>query len=369
MKTMMESVALCLLATGLTSGQLLAADPTTSAQSEPSKNGGKITDLFPDAAVAKGKNVEVKRSQFDDAMAGLKATLASRGQALTPEDAAVAEPQVLARLIQIQLLLAQANDADKADGKNATTKRIDDMRQHWGGEEGLNRQLKAVGTTQEEMRSKMLEETTAEAALERQLNIKVNQDDIKKFYDDNPAKFEEPEMVRASHILLSTRNMDTNTELTEEQKTAKHKLAEDLLKRARGGEDFAKLARQYSEDPGSKDKGGEYQFPRGQMVPEFESAAFSLKTNEVSEIVTTTFGYHIIKLSEKIPAKKVEFAKVAPDIREYLKQQQMQKRQQELKDYLAKLQKDAKVEILDEKLKVKETSEPPALDGKKANSN
>ena len=82
---------------------------------------------------------------------------------------------------------------------------------------------------------------------------------------------------------------------------------EGLLKRARAGEDFAKLAKEYSEDPGSKDKGGEYKFPRGQMVPEFEAAAFSLGTNQVSDIVTTRFGYHIIKLSEKIPARKVEY--------------------------------------------------------------
>ena len=99
--------------------------------------------------------------------------------------------------------------------------------------------------------------------------------------------------------------------MTEEQKAAKRKEMEGLLKRARAGEDFAKLAKEYSEDPGSKDKGGEYTFPRGQMVPEFEAAAFSLNTNQVSDIVTTRFGYHIIKLSEKIPAQKVEFAKVA----------------------------------------------------------
>src|SRR5204862_2482637 len=131
----------------------------------------------------------------------------------------------------------------------------------------------------------------------------------------------------------------------------KDKGAEALLKRARAGEDFAKLAKDNSEDRGSKDKGGEYQFPRGQMVPEFEAAAFSLKTNEVSDIVTSQFGYHIIKLSEKIPAKKVELAKVAPKVKDYLAQQQMQKRQQEIQDYMTKLKKDADVQILDEKLK------------------
>jgi peptidyl-prolyl cis-trans isomerase C len=135
------------------------------------------------------------------------------------------------------------------------------------------------------------------------------------------------------------------------------------VKRARAGEDFAKLAKENSDDPGSKDKGGEYQFARGQMVPEFEAAAFSLKTNEVSDVVTTQYGYHVIKLSEKIPAKKVELAKVAPEVKDYLKQQQMQTRQQDLQDYLAKLKRDSNVQILDEDLKPKgtEASEAPRI--------
>src|SRR6185369_15353442 len=126
---------------------------------------------------------------------------------------------------------------------------------------------------------------------------------------------------------------NTGTELTEDKKTAKRKLAEDLWKRARAGEDFAKLAKEYSEDPGSKELGGEYTFPRGKMVPEFEAAAFSLKTNQVSDIVTTQFGYHIIKLSEKLPAKKVEMAKVSQDIKDYLKGQAVSK---QLPDYMEK---------------------------------
>ena len=169
-------------------------------------------------------------------------------------------------------------------------------------------------------------------------------------------------MVRASHILLMTTDPKTNAELTEEQKAAKHKEMEGLLTRARAGEDFAKLAKEYSEDPGSKDKGGEYTFPRGQMVPEFEAAAFSLGTNQVSDIITTRFGYHIIKLSEKIPAKKVDYAKAAANIKDGLTQQAMQK---QFPDYIAKLKKDAGVEILDEKLKAQELPDAqPSPDSK-----
>src|ERR1035441_7982101 len=163
-------------------------------------------------------------------------------------------------------------------------------------------------------------------------------------------------MARASHILLTTTDPKTNAELTEDQKSAKHKEMEGLLKRARAGEDFAKMAKEYSEDPGSKDKGGEYTFPRGQMVPEFEAAAFSLGTNQVSDIITTRFGYHIIKLLEKIPAKKIEYAKALTNIKDGLTQQALQK---QFPDYIAKLKKDAGVEILDEKLKAQQLPEPP----------
>src|SRR4029077_13039730 len=202
----------------------------------------------------------------------------------------------------------------------------------------------------------MTEESVAETVLERELKVTVADEDIKKFYTDNPAEFEEPEMVRASHILLSTRDMETNKELPDDKKAAKHKLAEDLLKRARSGEDFAKLAKEYSEDPGSKDQGGEYKFPRGKMVKELETVSCALKTNEVSDIVTTQFGYHIIKLSEPLPAKKRELAEVSTKIKDYLKQQAMQK---ELPAYITTLKKEVGLEILDESLKPKETSGLP----------
>jgi parvulin-like peptidyl-prolyl isomerase len=147
---------------------------------------------------------------------------------------------------------------------------------------------------------------------------------------------------------------ETKAPVSDEKKLAKRKVAEELLKRARAGEDFAKLAKEFSEDPGSRENGGEYKFSRGQMVAPFETAAFALATNQVSDIVTTQFGYHIIKLSEKIPARKITLdesidgMKVSDQVKEILQQQQLAKL---MPDYIQKLQKDGKVEILDEKLK------------------
>jgi peptidyl-prolyl cis-trans isomerase C len=303
--------------------------------------------------VAKGKGIEIKRSQVDAALIGVKAGLNAQGRAVSPDQMLQFERQVLNDIIGLQILLSKATDADRAKGKEMFQKGLDRLKKDnkltdEEFDEKLATSLKVQGVTRAEWDKQRLEQATAGAVLERELKVNITDDEVKKFYDENPAKFEQPEMVRASHILIATRDQATNSELNEEQKKAKLKLAEDIRKRAVAGEDFAKLAKEYSEDPGSKDKGGEYTFPRGQMVPEFEAAAFSLGTNQVSDIVTTQFGYHIIKLSEKIPAKKVELAKVSDDLKEGLKTQELQK---QLPDYLEKLQKEANVEILDARLK------------------
>ncbi|MCX6923928.1 MAG: peptidylprolyl isomerase [Verrucomicrobia bacterium] len=326
----------------------------TNATAAP-KPAVKTADLFGNKVVAKGKNVEVTRGQLDDEVIRLKAQAAARNQNIPPEQMGQMERQILEQLIQVQLLQAKATPADKVAGKALAEKRLAEATTRLGSEDALNRQLKLMGATREEVLAKWTESATAETVLKRELKVNITDADAKKYFDDNPARFEEPEMVRASHILLMTTDPKTNAELSDEQKAAKRKQMEGLLKRARAGEDFAKLAKDYSEDPGSKDKGGEYKFPRNQMVPEFEAAAFSLNTNQVSDIVTTRFGYHIIKLSEKIPAKKVEYDKAASDIKEGLTQQALQK---QFPEYLAKLKADAGVEILDEKLKAQELPDP-----------
>ena len=345
-------VAIALPVWGAAPGQSASTNAASAAKPAP-----RGMDLFGGKVLAKGKGVEVTRGQLDDEVIRVKAQAAAHNQNIAPEQMGRLERQILEQLIQVQLLEAKATEADKAAGKAVAEKRFAEARTRLGSDEAMNRQLTLMGATREEVLAKWIESATAEAVLKRELKVNVTDTDAKTFYNANPTRFEQPEMVRASHILLMTTDPKTNTELTEDQKTAKHKEMEGILKRARAGEDFAKLAQEYSEDPGSKDKGGEYTFPRGQMVPEFEAAAFSLSTNQVSDIVTTRYGYHIIKLSEKIPAKKVEFEKALPDIKEGLTQQELQK---QFPDYVAKLKTDANVEILDEKLKAIELPKPTA---------
>jgi peptidyl-prolyl cis-trans isomerase C len=358
MRQTTKSLVLLLAVTGLTAGRVPAAQPAATNAAPAAKSDSKLTDLFGSTVVAKGKGFEIKRGQLDEDVIRAKSQLAANGRPIPPDQTVQVERQILEQLINVQLLQAKATDADKATAKTLAEKRFADVKTKLGSDEALNRQLKVMGATREEVLTKWTEALTAETTAKRELKVNVTDADAKKYYDENPARFEKPEMVRASHILLTTRDPATNGELSDDKKAAKRKQMEDILKRARAGEDFAKLAKEYSEDPGSKDKGGEYTFPRGQMMPEFEAAAFSLKTNQVSDIVTTSYGYHIIKLSEKIPAQKVEYATAAADLKDGLAQQAMQK---QLPDYLQQLRKDAGVQILDEKLKPVETPDMPGL--------
>jgi parvulin-like peptidyl-prolyl isomerase len=311
--------------------------------------------------VAKGKGVEIKRSEFDTAFVAVKSAATARGSRIPPEFINTLERQVLNDLIGMRLLLNKATAEDRAKGKEEFEKSFQEYKTREKitdaeFEERLGPQLVAQGLTREKWQQQRVDQGIIKLVLERELKPSVTDEDVKKYYDEHPSDFEQPEMVRASHILIGTRDPGTGAELPEAKKQEKRKQIEEILKRARGGEDFAKLAREFSEDPGSKDQGGEYTFPRGKMVPPFESAAFSLNTNQISDIVTTQFGYHIIKLSEKIPAQKVELAKVADDLKEQLKQRAIQ---EELKEYMPKLMAEANVEILDEKLKPRDPTPAP----------
>ena len=137
--------------------------------------------------------------------------------------------------------------------------------------------------------------------------------DVQRFYNDTLSQYQTPEQIRASHILLNTAG---------KEEAAVRKQAEDLLRQVKGGADFAALAIKFSEDTGTKAKGGDLDyFGRGRMVPEFETAAFALAPGQISELVKTQYGFHIIKLVDKKAAVTRPFDDVRPQIEEQVKRQ------------------------------------------------
>ena len=312
-----------------------------------------MTALFGDPAVAKGKGFEIKQSELDEVVTGIKSAAAAHNENIPPEQMTGIKAQMLNRLIQIQILLQKATDADKAEGKTKADAQVAALLTRAGSQEKFELQLKAVGMTTDELRTKITQEATATATLTRALGITVTDAEVKQYYDTHPADFEQSESAHVEHILMLTINPATRAPLSDDQIKAKRQQIDDLLKRAKAGEDFSKLATQYSEDPGSKEKGGELPpFSHGDMVPEFEAAAFAMKTNTVSDVVTTSYGYHIIKSLGKNPAKKLALTDkvpltdltIADKIKDFLTQQKTQKL---APAYLESLKKTADVEILD----------------------
>jgi peptidyl-prolyl cis-trans isomerase C len=308
-----------------------------------------------DKVVARGTGFEITRSQLDKEIARAQAQAAAQGRTFPSEVVSQVHRDILEQLINVQLLEAKATAADKAAGKEQAQKRLAEAKAKSGSEAAFAGKLKRMGATTDEVLAKWTEALTANAVLERELKIKVTDQDVRKEYDTNTNQFQAPEKVRISHILVGTRDHTSGAQLLPDEQAAKRKQAEALLKRARAGEDFAKLAREYSDDLASKEGGGEYTFAHGEMFPEVENAAFALKPNEISDIVVSAYGFHIIKLNERIPAHQIKFADATADIRAALIAQAIQQR---FPDYIAKLRKEGGVEILDAKLRPRETMDP-----------
>lgn len=169
-------------------------------------------------------------------------------------------------------------------------------------------------------------------------NSNIQENELKTYYKAHKDEFTTPEMVKARHILVRVEK----TASEEDKKKAKERIG-DILMKVKGSEDFARLASELSEDPGTKEKGGDLGFfQKGSMLPEFEAAAFSLKPGEISGIVETQFGYHVIKVEEKKASVVEPFEKVSQKIKDKILSDRKTTLVQKLID---KAMKDSNVEM------------------------
>ncbi len=271
--------------------------------------------------VAKVNGEEIKKDQLLEEADKLKAQLAQMGQ---PQQAANDQfyRQVLDGMIARTLL----TQAAKAQGVTATEEEVkqevDGLRARFPTPEAFQQALTAQGIDEKKLLDEARKQLAVQKFVESKILAQVSVTDAaaKDFYDKNPTQMKRPEQVHARHILIRA---DASAPEADKQK-AKAK-AEDLLARAKKGEDFAKLASENSDDPGSKTQGGDLSwFGRGQMVEPFDKAVFALQPNQLSSVVETQFGYHVIQVLEKKPESTVPFEEAKDRISEYLKKQQSQ---------------------------------------------
>lgn len=292
-------------------------EPVKPVQAKPAKKPAvdKVVVTVNGVAIKSG----IVESRLDNAMKMEMARMASSTAANLPAGAMQTLRDRRRKDIIDGLILEQLVDQKMKERKIQVAKEdidaaVDDiMTKNSITLDQIKEQLGKSGITLEVFRKQLERTIGLEKVLETEMKAagessEATEAEAKKFYDDNPKRFSSPEQVRASHILIKADPKD------EAAKTAAKTKIADLLKRARGDEDFAELAKQYTEDDGSKATGGEYVFPRGRMVKPFDDAAFSLEVGQISDIVETTFGYHIIKLSEKIPAETTSFEEAKEDI-------------------------------------------------------
>ncbi|MFT8321705.1 MAG: peptidylprolyl isomerase [Bacillus sp. (in: firmicutes)] len=192
----------------------------------------------------------------------------------------------------------------------------------YGGEESFNAALKSNNASKADIEEQMERYLKIKKLLTP--TIKITDDEIKSYFNENKATYAQAEQVEASHILV------------EDEKTAK-----EVKKKLDDGEDFADLAKEYSTDTASKASGGELgYFGKGEMAAEFEDAAFSMKENEISDPVKTEFGYHIIKVTGHKEAKDAKLEDHKEEIKETLLEQKLQT---EYSTWLEKKKADYKI--------------------------
>jgi len=312
-----------------------SAKSDKKASADKSATPGK-SDAMPDpVAVVEGKPISKAELQKE-----FNSALAAAGKPASDLTAAQKQQgyhEVLNHMIIERLLLKRAADVKVTD--EDVDKSIAQFKAQIP-EDKFNEELKKSGLTLEKVKENVRTSLKNEKWIESQIadKVAVTDADAQAFYDKNADKFKQPESVRASHILFAI-PQDAKPEVA----TEKEKLAKATEERIKKGEDFAKLATELSDDPGSKANGGDLSFfARGEMVPEFSDTAFKLKVGDVSDPVKSQFGYHIIKVTGKKEARTVPFDETKDKLVAYLKEQ---KSRQAVTQLISSLREKADVKV------------------------
>lgn len=292
----------------------------------------------PTDVVAKVNGVKITRQEVDRAVKIMVAQAPVKKPVPT-ELLKQAEASAINQLVSSEVLYQEGLKMQNKDLDKEVAEQSAKRKAAFKSPADYEKALKELGLSEKDLSDLTRKEIVINNLLEKEVvsKVTVTEAEVQKFYDENKEKFKTEESVRASHILIGADEKAS----ADDKKKAKEK-AEAVRKKIAAGEDFAALAKTESTCPSASQGGDLGFFSKGQMVPEFEKAAFALKPGEVSEVVETKFGYHVIKAVEKKPAGTVSFEEAKKNIEGYLK---AQKSRDQVNAYLEKLRKAAKIEI------------------------
>lgn len=271
---------------------------------------------------------EIKKARDTYAMEGIFPAKAELAQL---------EQDILERLIERELLWQQAAHIGICVTDEAVSAELEAMKKQYGHEAILNNMLKNRQLTPQDLLALIRRDLTINALIEKEIagGLAISASACKAYYQNNRHRFNEPEKIRASHIAIFL-----NEEASDVQRQEARTSIEALAQRLRKGESFEALAREYS-DCASSERGGDLGFfARGTMDPAFEKAAFSLKSGEVSPMVKSSMGYHLVKVTDRQPARAVPFEEVREAIERHLLDEEIS---QAVRQYVAGLRHKAEI--------------------------
>ncbi len=290
--------------------------PATAADNAPIS-----PDKIP-AVVAKVNGQAIKKNDLLEGGQVVRMRFAQMGQQLSPS--ARFYHQVLNELIAITLLQQDAKAQGVIPSPQEVQQAVAARKGAFPSEAAYKQALKKAGISEESLRQQASDQLAVQKYVQTKIAPGVNVSDqtAREYYDKNKEKMQVPERLHVRHILIQVK-----PDAPAADKAKARQKAEEALKKVQAGGDFAKLAGEYSDDPGSKSRGGELGWvSKGQAVPQFEAAAFALqKPNDVSGIVEAPYGFQIIQLLEKQAPTTVPFDQVKERIVQGLKSQEVQK--------------------------------------------
>lgn len=297
------------------------------------------TDKKPsDEKVAVVNGVVIARIQFDKELKVHLERVSRQGSQITDDQMEELKKDILEGLIEREVLYQESQKA----GIKIADQKVDDqvaaIKKRFPNEEEFKKALAGMGLTEEDVREQIQHGLAIRELIDQKVANKVviTDEETKAYYDANPQLFNQPEEVKASHILIKVE--PTADDAT---KAAARKKVEELQQKLKDGGDFAELAKENSEGPSNARGGDLGYFKRGQMVKPFEDVAYSMKIDEVSDLVETRFGYHLIKVYDKKPEQTLAYADVKDKIAQRLKQEKVEK---DATRYVEDLKKGAKIE-------------------------
>ena len=315
----------------------VAAPATNATQLAPQAQPPQpVPAQLPDV-VARVNGEAVTKADFDEAVKELEA---SAGQPVPADQRNQVLRGVLDQLIGYRLLVQETKARKITVADAELDARIAEIRKQFPSEDAFKQVLTQRSLTVDKLRTDARDDLMVSKMLQAEIGTKaaVTAAQVNEFYQQNPSQFQQGERVKASHILIAfPENADAAA------KQAARANAEVVLKDVKAGKDFAALAKANSQDPGSAVNGGDLGFfQQGQMVPPFDAVAFKLSPGEISELVETTFGYHIIKVAEKSASRTMPLDDVRPQLEQYL---EGQNRQMQTQAFVESLKAKGKVEV------------------------